>query len=101
MPACLVLGLGLVQNIHGWNYNKNSFMRDKLAETFKVCTRTKLKQITVHSGLECGVFKSKWPDMDIVTFGPVGIDVHTPDERLNLESFDNSHEIFKTFLEAL
>ena len=36
----------------------------------------------IHAGLECGLFSEKYPDLDMVSFGPTLRFVHTPDERL-------------------
>ena len=55
----------------------------------------------VHGGLECGVAKSKWPDMDIITMGPTAEGVHSPDERLDLESFDSCYNVLRDLLAHL
>ena len=39
-------------------------------------------------GLETGIFKGLIPDMDIITYGPIAEGEHTPDEKLDLASFD-------------
>lgn len=36
----------------------------------------------IHAGLECGLFSEKYPDLDMVSFGPTLRNVHTPDEAL-------------------
>ena len=36
----------------------------------------------IHAGLECGLFSERYPNLDMVSFGPTLRDVHTPDERL-------------------
>ena len=36
----------------------------------------------IHAGLECGLFSERYPQLDMVSFGPTLRDVHTPDERL-------------------
>ena len=48
-----------------------------------------------HGGNECGVFKALNPKLDIITFGPIGKDVHTPEEKLDLESFERSYQMLK------
>ncbi len=40
----------------------------------------------IHAGLECGLFLKKYPDMDMISFGPTIKGAHTPQERLNIES---------------
>lgn len=36
----------------------------------------------IHAGLECGLFSEKYPNLDMVSFGPTLRNVHTPDECL-------------------
>lgn len=36
----------------------------------------------IHAGLECGLFSEKYPQMDMISFGPTLRGVHSPDERL-------------------
>lgn len=40
----------------------------------------------IHAGLECGILKSKKPDMDILSFGPTIRGAHSPTERLEIET---------------
>ncbi|MDE7088823.1 MAG: cytosol nonspecific dipeptidase, partial [Prevotella sp.] len=36
----------------------------------------------IHAGLEGGLFSERYPQLDMISFGPTLRDVHTPDERL-------------------
>lgn len=76
----------------GWNYSPVSELRDKLAVVLKNELGVELKCQATHGGNECGIFNSLGLE-DIVTYGPISEHVHTPDERLNLESFDRSYKI--------
>ena len=40
----------------------------------------------IHAGLECGILKSKKPDMDILSFGPTIRGAHSPTERLQIDT---------------
>ena len=84
-----------------WAYEEKSGMRDIFCSVMEELTGEKTKLQAVHGGLECGVFKSKWPDMEIVTFGPLAQNVHTPEERLNLESFDRCYGLLCSLLARL
>ena len=84
-----------------WSYDEHSELRDVLKRVCKRLYNQELELVAVHGGLECGVFKKLVPDMEIVTMGPVMFDIHTPQERLNLESFDRTYTFLKEFLEEL
>ncbi len=85
----------------GWAYEPNSFMREKLRENVKVLMGKDLVTEAVHGGLETGFFKQKWPDVDIVVFGAKCRDYHTPEESMNMESFDKCFELLKMMLASL
>ena len=72
----------------GWNPNLNSHL-------LKVCVDSYLKLfnqeplvLAIHAGLECGLFLEKFPDLDMISFGPTLRGVHTPGEKLELASMD-------------
>ena len=58
-----------------------------------------MKERASHGGLECGVFRGLIPDLDIITYGPISEGEHTPDEKLDLASFDRAYENLLTVLE--
>ncbi len=96
---------GLCQETAGrypaWGYQEKSPLREAMREAVKRCTGKELVEKAVHGGLECGVAKNKWPDMDIITMGPTAEAVHSPDERLNLKSFDDCYEVLCDLIKHL
>ncbi|MEG0527980.1 MAG: beta-Ala-His dipeptidase [Longicatena sp.] len=84
-----------------WSYTKESPMRETLQKVCRELYEKELELVAVHGGLECGVFKALDEDMDIVTMGPIMFDIHTPDEKLDLASFDRTFTFLKTYLEQL
>jgi len=43
---------------------------------------------SIHAGLECGLFLEKFPEIDMISFGPTMRGVHSPDEKINIETVD-------------
>lgn len=84
-----------------WSYRAESNMRDTLKRVCENVLGKELHLMAVHGGLECGVFKAMNEDMDIVTMGPKMQDIHTPDEALDLASFDATFTLLKSCLEEL
>lgn len=84
-----------------WEYEETSDVRPAMKEAVKAVLGAELKLLAVHGGLECGVFQEKWPGMDMVTLGPVGKDVHSPAERLDLKSFDDCYVLLTDLLGRL
>ena len=54
--------------------------------------------ITIHAGLECGLFLGKRPDLDCVSFGPDIPDVHSVRERLDIASTKRCYDYLKAVL---
>lgn len=82
----------------GWGYEANSPLRKLLKELLAKRGLTLVEQAT-HGGLECGYFKALIPDLDIITYGPVIENMHTPDEWMDLASFDRCYEVVKELVE--
>lgn len=55
----------------------------------------------IHAGLECGILKDKYPDMDMVSFGPQIENPHSPDERVRISSVENFWTLLRESLRAL
>ncbi|NLW29581.1 MAG: aminoacyl-histidine dipeptidase [Erysipelothrix sp.] len=85
----------------GWDYDPNSTLRKTLEEAFKEQYGYDIKLEATHGGLELGIFKGNIPDCDIVAFGPIMHDIHTPNERLDIESFKRTYELLKNLLRKL
>ena len=41
---------------------------------------------SIHAGLECGLFLEKFPELDMISFGPTLRGVHSPDEKIEIAS---------------
>lgn len=85
----------------GWAFEKTSALREQLKTVFKDMYGKELKLEAVHGGCECGIFRAIYDDMDIVTVGPITNDIHTPQEAMDLASFDRTYDLLTAFLEAL
>ena len=67
-----------------WKMNPNSKLTKVVVETYKRLFGKAPKVLGIHAGLECGLFSERYPDMDMVSFGPTLRGVHTPDECLHI-----------------
>ena len=70
----------------GWDPDPDSAVRKSAEnaynETFKKAPEIK----AIHAGLECGVIGKKFDEIDMISFGPELSDVHTPGEKMHIES---------------
>ena len=72
----------------GWKPNMQSHVKDVCVASYKRLFGHEPVVRAIHAGLECGLFTEKFPDMDMIAFGPTLRGVHAPGERLDLASLD-------------
>ena len=82
----------------GWNFEEQSPLREKYVAAYETLFDKKPRLETIHAGLECGLVKEIIPDMDILSCGPVILDLHSPDEALELASFERFISIVQALL---
>lgn len=82
----------------GWNYKADSDMRKKLNKVMETIYQKPLVEMATHGGCECGVFAAIDDSMDILTYGPITEDIHTPFERLDLSSFDRAYKVLTSLI---
>ena len=76
----------VVGDYPAWEYKAESKLREEIATAFKAVYGKEPEFTAIHAGLECGILSEKIEDLDCVSFGPANYDIHTPQERLNIES---------------
>ena len=67
-----------------WKMRADSKLTALTVETYKKLFGKDPKVLGIHAGLECGLFSEKYPNLDMVSFGPTLRGVHSPDERLHI-----------------
>lgn len=72
----------------GWAPNMNSAIMKITADAYEELFGVKPAIKAIHAGLECGLFLSKYPRLDMVSFGPTMTGVHSPDEKLNIPTVE-------------
>ena len=75
-----------------WEYRKESHLRDVMCKVYRDMYGKDATVVTIHAGLECGIFSDKIEGLDCVSIGPDNKDIHTPEERLSLSSFNRVYE---------
>ena len=55
----------------------------------------------IHAGLECGLFATKYPNMEMISFGPTLRNVHTPEEKLLIPTVDMAWKLLVDIVEKL
>ena len=79
-------GAEVIQNdgYPAWKMNPNSKLVEVARETYKQLFGKEPIVKGIHAGLECGLFSERYPELDMISFGPTLRYVHTPDECLHI-----------------
>jgi acetylornithine deacetylase/succinyl-diaminopimelate desuccinylase-like protein len=67
-----------------WKMKADSKLTQIVVESYKKLFGKAPVVRGIHAGLECGLFSERYPQLDMVSFGPTLRFVHTPDERLHI-----------------
>lgn len=70
----------------GWAPNPDSKILKVAEETYKRLFNKEAKIMAIHAGLECGLFLEKYPNLDMISFGPTLREVHSPNERIQIDT---------------
>ena len=71
---------------HGWKPNIDSPILATMKKVYNEKFGKEPKVMVIHAGLECGILGAKYPNWDMISFGPTLVHPHSPDEALNIES---------------
>ena len=82
-----------------WEYKEDSKIRELIAKSFKEITGNEPVIKAIHAGLECGVFTQNIKGADVVSIGPNIYGAHTPEERMDIKSVDETWEWLLKILE--
>lgn len=85
----------------GWKPNMQSPLLKTMKQTYKKLYKKEPAVVAIHAGLECGLLGGKYPDMDMISFGPTLQSPHSPDERANIPSSKKFFDFLVAALEAI
>ena len=70
----------------GWNPNMDSPILKTMTESYEALYGRKPAVMAIHAGLECGILGGKYPNLDMISFGPTIRYPHSPDEKTEIAS---------------
>ncbi len=85
----------------GWEYKKDSGLRDLMIDVFKTQYGKEPTVEAIHAGLECGMFAGKIPGLDCVSIGPNLDQIHTVRENMSISSVQRVYEFVLEVLKRM
>jgi len=84
-----------------WEPDFKSPFVQKCKKIYSDLFQKNVQILSIHAGLECSVFRRKYPSLPMISIGPDIIGAHTPSEKLNLNAAEKVwiylKEILKSF----
>jgi dipeptidase D len=72
----------------GWKPNMNSAILKVAKAAYRQLYGRDPEVKAIHAGLECGIIGEKYPGMDMISFGPTLEGVHSPDEKIHIDTVE-------------
>ena len=85
----------------GWAPNLDSRIMKIASEAYDELYGVKPAIKAIHAGLECGLFLTKYPGLDMVSFGPTLQNVHSPSERMHIPAVDRYWNQLRRIIEKV
>ncbi len=70
----------------GWKPNVDSPILHEMKEIYEKLYQKVPDVKVIHAGLECGILGAKYPNWDMISFGPTIRNPHSPDEMVNIDT---------------
>lgn len=84
-----------------WQPNYDSPLVAKAKKVYSKLFSADPEVLVIHAGLECGMLASKYPSLDMISYGPDLFEPHTPKEAMSLESLDHIVEFTEELIKAI
>jgi dipeptidase D len=85
----------------GWKPNPDSPVMAIVNQTYQDIYHKEPVIMVIHAGLECGLFKKPYPQMDMVSIGPTIRFPHGPDEMVNITTVGQYWQLLLAVLERI
>jgi len=82
----------------GWKPNTDSAIMQTVRDTYQDIFGKIPAVMVIHAGLECGLFKTAYPDMDMVSIGPTINFPHSPDEKIEIATVEQYWQLLVAVL---
>lgn len=88
-------------NYPSWKADLDSSIYKTVTEQYVNLFNKQPQAMIIHTGLECGLFSNKFPELDMIAFGPTIKFPHTPNEKVNIPSVDKYWRLLLATLQAI
>lgn len=84
-----------------WEKKENSSLQKYANKVYKELTGKEFENIIIHAGLECGAIYEKYPNLELISFGPDIRGAHTPKENISISSTERVYDFTLKLIEEI
>ena len=84
--------VSLTGGYDGWNPNMESPILKAMMASYEALYGKCPAVTAIHAGLECGIIGGKYPNLDMISFGPTICYPHSPDEKVQIASVEKFYD---------
>lgn len=85
----------------GWTPVASSTLLQTMQQVYRDTFDADAKIQVIHAGLECGLLGEKYPNWEMISFGPTIRGAHSPDERVHIPSVERFWEYLLASLDRI
>ncbi|MFA7228752.1 MAG: aminoacyl-histidine dipeptidase [Melioribacteraceae bacterium] len=85
----------------GWKPDINSPVLGTMKNVYHQLYGNYPEVKAIHAGLECGIIKECYQDMDMISFGPTLMDVHSPAEKIQISTVEKFWNLLTAVLKNI
>ncbi len=85
----------------GWAPNMDSKILNIAMDTHERLFGVRPKATAIHAGLECGLFLTNYPHLDMISYGPTLRGVHSPTEKMHIPAVEKFWKLTVAIIEEV
>lgn len=85
----------------GWTPAPNATLLGHFERVHQSVSGDRPARQVLHAGLECGLIGAKYPNLEMISFGPTIHGAHSPDERVALASVESFYAVLESMIAEL
>jgi dipeptidase D len=85
----------------GWKPDTSSAIMQTVRDTYQALFNNVPAIMVIHAGLECGLFKTAYPNLDMVSIGPTIKFPHSPDEKIEIATVEQYWKLLVAVLKNI
>lgn len=82
----------------GWEPDTASAILPIAQKLYQQVLGREIKTKVIHAGLECGIIKKSYPQLDMISIGPTIRNAHSPDEKVSISAVQSYWQLLTQLL---